>query len=197
MAKHLHKDWVNMGILETIEISKFPLEINPNLLVTAACFWSKTSNTFVLPYGMISPTILDVVHMTGLPSTGLDVNALLTPDPYEPLFELDIKGASYKYWLVDRYVEKSMKPSLHEKISFYVFLICKFLMAIPGFKVTREYINLVVCLAQGKKLALAPFVLGTLYKDMYTFVDKKVSDACGGPFWFFQAWLAVCLFSKN
>lgn len=82
-----------------------------------------------------------------------------------------------------------MKPFLHEKISFYLFWICKFLLAIPGLRVTREYINLAVCLAQGKKLALAPLVLGTLYKGMFTFVDKKVSDACGGPLWIFQAWL--------
>lgn len=48
---------------------------------------------------MLSPTVLDIVHLIGLPSTGLDVNALLTPDPYDPVFELDTKRASFKHWL--------------------------------------------------------------------------------------------------
>lgn len=38
-------------------------------------------------------------------------------------------------------------------------------------------------------MALAPFVLGTLYRDLFTFVENGVTNACGGPLWIFQAWL--------
>ncbi|XP_058218941.1 uncharacterized protein LOC131329670 isoform X2 [Rhododendron vialii] len=191
MTKFVYEDWKKMGIRETIELSQYPLEFNPRLLAAAACFWSKSSNTLILSSGLVSPTILDIVHLTGLPSVGLDVNALLTPDAYDPPFVLTTnKGLSFSTWLDTYFMPRaSATPSLNEKIAFYLFWICRFLLAVPGFRVTKEYLNLAICLAQGKKLALAPFVLGTLYKGMFTFVDKKIADSCGGPFWIFQAWL--------
>lgn len=78
---------------------------------------------------------------------------------------------------------------MFEKIVFYLYFICKFLLAIPGLKITKEYLNLATCMAQGKELALAPFVLGAFYKGMFTFVNKGITNACGGPLWIFQAWL--------
>lgn len=43
-------------------------------------------------------------------------------------------------------------------------------------------------MAQEKQMALALLFLG-LYRGLYTFVVKKVTDPYGGPLWIFQAWL--------
>jgi hypothetical protein len=138
---------------------------------------------------LLSPTVLDISHLTGLSSLGREVNALLVPDPYEPPFVVPTSGVSYSKWLQTHFKAKASAPCFHEKIAFYLFWICRFLLAVPGLRVTKEYVNLAICLAQVKKLALAPFVLASLYKGMFTFVDKKIANSCGGPFWIFQAWL--------
>ncbi|XP_058202904.1 uncharacterized protein LOC131317364 [Rhododendron vialii] len=189
MMKFLFEDWKTMGIRETIELSQFPLDMNPELLAAAACFWSKSSNALVLHCGLLSPTVLDISHLTGLPSLGREVSALLSPDPYDPPFIVPSAGVSYSKWLKIHFKAKASGPCFHEKVAFYLFWICRFLMAVPGLSVTKEYFNLAICMAQVKRLALAPFVLGSLYKGLFTFVDKKIADSCGGPFRIFQAWL--------
>lgn len=110
-----------MGIRETIELSQFPLEMSPELLAAVACFWSKSSNALILHSGLLFPTVLDISHLTGLSSLGREVNALLTPNSYDPPFIVLAKGVSYSPWLKTYYRGKSYAPSFHEKIAFYLF----------------------------------------------------------------------------
>ncbi|GMP59625.1 hypothetical protein CsSME_00022841 [Camellia sinensis var. sinensis] len=38
-------------------------------------------------------------------------------------------------------------------------------------------------------MALATYLLATLYKALFSFFHKEISGNCGGPFWLLQAWL--------
>jgi len=76
-----------------------------------------------------------------------------------------------------------------ERTVFYLLWLCEFLFCVPGYKITKEYLSLALCMQDGQLMALAPYLLATLYKALFFFVDKKISGNCCDPFWLFQAWL--------
>lgn len=114
----------------------------------------------------------------------------MQPDAYEPIFDLPSSGLSCSQW-TSKYYSDMYKQAFNawEELLFILYFICKFLLVVPGLRITKEYLNLAICMAIRKQMSLAPFVLGTLYKGLFTFVDKEITNACGGPLWVFQAWL--------
>lgn len=84
MKEYHFSSWLEMNLHEAIDLSIQSMELNPNLIAVAACFWSTSSNTFVFPNGPMTPTILDIMHLTSLPSVGTEVNAALDHQPYDP-----------------------------------------------------------------------------------------------------------------
>lgn len=59
-----------MIMLSTVEISH-----NLNVLFPLMGFWSTSLNIFVFQWGMLTPTLLDVAAMLGLPMEGKEVHA--------------------------------------------------------------------------------------------------------------------------
>lgn len=188
MKPHMLFSWRELDLYEAIDLSTQKIELNPNLIAAAACFWSTSSNTFAFQNGTMMPNVLDIIHLTGLSGIGTEVNAALDHQPFDPPFEFE-DSSSYANFLAKHVGPDDEEPSFNEKIAFYLYWLNKYLMYVSGIKITKEYIHLAICLAQGKKLALAPFVLGTLYKGLWTFVQNKITNCCGGPFWILQAWL--------
>lgn len=98
-------------------------------------------------------------------------------------------GLSFTQTLGKYFNDRYDKPSMHEKIAFYLYLICKFLLAIPGFEGYQGLVKPGHLHSSKETDGFGPFVHGALYKGLYTFVDKKITDSCGGPLRIFQAWL--------
>lgn len=96
-----------------------------------------------------------------------------------PFFYVPSLGFSYTQFLSLHHRNKFTVPSMHEKIAFYLFWVCKFLLDVPGFKITRKYLPLAVCLAQGKIMALAPLFLRLFTNDYIYFMNKKITSNCG------------------
>jgi hypothetical protein len=66
VAKTYQPTWETMGIADALSLSLFPLEKNENLLKTIGYFWSDALNCFLFGHGPMTPTLLDVVMITGL-----------------------------------------------------------------------------------------------------------------------------------
>jgi hypothetical protein len=63
----VHKStWEAIGIADTLSLSLFPLDKNENLLKTISYFWSDALNYFLFGYSPMTPTLMDVVMITGL-----------------------------------------------------------------------------------------------------------------------------------
>jgi hypothetical protein len=66
VAKTYLPTWETIGITDALSLSLSPLEKNENLLKTIGYFWSDALNCFLFGHGPMTPTLLDVVMITGL-----------------------------------------------------------------------------------------------------------------------------------
>ncbi|KAK1679167.1 hypothetical protein QYE76_040015 [Lolium multiflorum] len=66
MAKTHQTSWETSGIADALALSLSPLEKHENLLKTIGYFWSDALNCFMFGHGPMTPTLLDVVMITGL-----------------------------------------------------------------------------------------------------------------------------------
>ncbi|KAK9930058.1 hypothetical protein M0R45_027115 [Rubus argutus] len=67
--------WRKLGIYDAIKITEHEIKMEKPLLAAALCFWSSTTNTMNLPLGPMSPTILDLAAIIGLPPVGVEIGA--------------------------------------------------------------------------------------------------------------------------
>ena len=148
------------------------------LIGTVTCF-SQSCNVMLLPFDMISPSIIDVVHLTGISSTNIEITASLKPEHVL----LDLPD-NFNYLDHNAFFCKLdfVPPSYEEHVAFLLHWLYHFVLCIPSLKITREYFNIVVLLPNQKVLTLAPFVLGALYRGLFTMVEKGIDTNYGGPF---------------
>jgi hypothetical protein len=66
VAKTYQPTWETIEIADALSLSLFSLEKNENLLKTIGDFWSDALNCFLFGHGPMTPTLLDVVMITGL-----------------------------------------------------------------------------------------------------------------------------------
>jgi hypothetical protein len=66
MAKVHQSTWGAIGIADALSLSRSPLDKNENLLKIVGYFWSDTLNCFLFGHSLMTPTLMDVVMITGL-----------------------------------------------------------------------------------------------------------------------------------
>lgn len=183
--------WRSIGIYEAIQLSKVDIPKEKNLLYAALCFWSSSHNAFHFRFGMMSPTVVDIVALTGFRSHGDEASAVRSVgNESNYVFPRSKEGEEILTY--GKFLEASMgKTSVvteHEHISLLIMWLSKFVFCDTSEKITRKYTQLAFALARGKKLALAPLVLCHLYHTCKGIVGNRFGRA-GGPFWILQLWL--------
>lgn len=63
------------GIYDLIQLSRIGHLYFQNMFIATLYFWESSTNTFQLPCGMVTPTLFDIVAITGL---------LKTSDSFDP-----------------------------------------------------------------------------------------------------------------
>lgn len=137
----------------------------------------------------MGPTLLDIVALTGLRPHGEEISAI----HYAPKLNFTFsKGENGKRSTnYEEFIEANMKRediTEDELISFLILWLYKYVFCHASARVTKEWSQLAIALAEGRKLALAPFVLSHLYRGCRDLVIKRFGHA-GGPFWILQLWL--------
>jgi hypothetical protein len=66
VANTYQPTWESIGITDALSLSLSLLEKDENLLKTIGYFWSDALNFFLFGYGPMTPTLLDVMMITGL-----------------------------------------------------------------------------------------------------------------------------------
>jgi hypothetical protein len=66
VANTYQRTWESIGIADALSLSLSPHEKNENLLKTIGYFWSDALNCFFFDHGPMTPTLLDVMMITGL-----------------------------------------------------------------------------------------------------------------------------------
>jgi len=75
-------------------LSAADMERNESLLIAASYFWSDTLNAFVFGHGPASPTLADVLMLTGLEIATADDTHLFDSKPERKVETRNISGWS-------------------------------------------------------------------------------------------------------
>ena len=79
VSKACQSKWEITGIADALSLSLSPLDKHENLLKTIGYFWSDALNCFMFGHGAMTPTLMDVVMITGLDITSPSPSAFMLP----------------------------------------------------------------------------------------------------------------------
>ncbi|CAB4313909.1 unnamed protein product [Prunus armeniaca] len=182
--------WREEGIYYAIMLCKSSFTCDRSLVTAGLCFWSTSTNTMKLRFGMMTPTLLDLAAMAGFRPCGGEVSAL-SSSKCEVDFGFTKKNKSYKVFMEANAQETG--PLTHkEHTTFLMIWLCKYVFCMASAQVTLEVQPLAEALAKGHRLALGPMVLAYLYRGLYNMVSLNPMNCnTTGPIWLFQLWLQV------
>ncbi|XLU35483.1 hypothetical protein S245_071549, partial [Arachis hypogaea] len=191
--------WKEIGIYDLIQLSKITYTVNSGLMGGALYFWDETSHTFHTPYGMITPTLLDVAAITGLSPLGEEI-LTTTRSTTGVKYSIDLSSTTYQSFILNNRGRDGEPVSDNEHIAFLLYWLSGIVFCARNIQVEIAYVPLAVMLAEGKNLCLAKLFLTRLYLTLDWITahmrEKKRITNADGPVWFFQLWLSAIFESE-
>ena len=164
---------------------------NEPMLISVSFFWSDAINAFLFGHGPMTPTLLDVMMLTGLNITASD-RAFNFLDPAS----FKIKTRAIGGW--SGYVFENMKTgsvSVREHTAFLNMWLEKFIFCGKTVGPTNNTLKIAETLASGNPVPLGKHLLGLVYHLLHQVSAKLRADQpisnLGGPWWFIQLWLHI------
>jgi hypothetical protein len=189
VAKTDQPTWETIGIADALSLSLSPLEKNENLLKTIGYFWSDALNRFLFGHGPMTPTLLDVVMITGLNISSS------CPSAYR-LSEVPFKLSSRtecRNWgaYLNQHLKTKGPMTEKEHTAFLNLWLKHFLFCGPSLAPTKNYLPLAYELAKGNTVGVGKLFFGEVYRYLHLIslsllTQKKLRT--GGPWWFIQLW---------
>ncbi|KAM1127752.1 hypothetical protein ACFX2B_037271 [Malus domestica] len=109
MERFFGEEWKTLGIYDAIKFSTMEITMDKELLMAALSLWCSATNTMVLPFGPMTPTILDISAIIGTSPFGIPVDATLIGCT----FNLDLK-ALFDDRAVETLSKEGQKPSKND-----------------------------------------------------------------------------------
>ncbi|XP_076893032.1 uncharacterized protein LOC143544946 [Bidens hawaiensis] len=166
--------WETTGIHDAIIDSGLKIPKNERLLLWFDEKWSPKTNTFV--------TLEDIMVLGGFSVLGAPVTCQVeSPEDHAALDELvhvfrsRSKKASLSAWMN---IFKGTQNALEHE-AFLAFWLSKYLFAYVKDTVLPETFRMAILLAKGRRIALTPAILATLYQDLH-FLQDAIIDVMQG-----------------
>jgi hypothetical protein len=189
MARVHQSTWETIGIANALSLSLPPLDKNENLLKTIGYFWSDALNCFLFGHSPMTPTLMDVVMITGLDIASPSPSAYSLP---EVPFRLS-SNSECTNW--GAYLNQHVKTKGHvterEHMAFLNFWLEHFIFFGPSLAPTKNYLSLAYELAKGATVGLGKLFLREVYRYLHLMSSTLLSQKklkTGGPWWFIQLW---------
>ena len=154
-----------------ILLSKKEIPPNFGLLYGFLSFWNMSANVFCLLFGMISPTLYDVVVITGLPMDGDEVPYLHDILDIDLGFQLNKKNNAYSTLINTFNRESGPMGEIKHKV-FLLFWICHFFVCTSSVPMVVEFAPYVSAILSRSYLNINTFFLSLLYKGMFTLLHQ-------------------------
>jgi len=149
-------------------------------------FWESSTNTMQLKCGMLTPTLLDVAAITGLPPTG---------EAYDPDRECDAQftpnPVTYGPFMNTYFDQDTTKVSDTKHIAFLAFWLSQYVFGARSLQIPRSSVIMAIQLHEVHSFCLSKLLLGNIYdsmrtrcQTMRTITDKKTLNLAG-PWWLF------------
>ena len=164
--------WKKVGIFEAIMNSKYVIQRNHDMVIGIAERWCSETNTCIFPWGEATLTLEDTMVLGGLSVLGEPV--------YRPVETQELKEIERKLYQAraEANRSKARKACPHfwikefmnsgseiEHEAFLVFWLSMFVL--PNSRTIRQQVfPVAIHLAKGTRIALAPAVLASIYKDL-------------------------------
>jgi len=135
------------------------MERNESILIAASYFWSDTLNAFVFGHGPASPTLVDVLMLTGLDVSTADTTHLLDTKPSAKVETHAISGWS-------GYIQKYRRTgpvNAKEETTFLNMWLDKIVFCARSAGLTSVYLSAAERLANGGRFPLGRYLLGSTY----------------------------------
>jgi hypothetical protein len=160
-------------------LSLSPLEKNENLLKTIGYFWSDALNCFLFGYGPMTPTLLDVVMITGLDISSSCPSAYrLSKVP----FKLSSKTECTNWGAYLNQHLKTIGPVTEkEHTAFLNLWLEHFIFFGPSLAPTKNYLPLAYELAKGNTVGLGKLFLGEVYRYLHLMSLSLLTQKKIGP----------------
>ncbi|MQM15937.1 hypothetical protein Taro_048891 [Colocasia esculenta] len=205
------QEWDAAGIRGAIKASTLKIWGQPDLVsLLVQRLWCVETNTFVFPWGEVTPTLEDMAVLGGLPLLG---EAAVRPEPLtdhlaslEDKMDWDRKAlnstasrkALHSGWL-KLYLDWNGAggDDQMEHVAFLSLWLSRFVFPGPSSNIIGPHVfPLAARLATGTRLALAPAVLASLYRDLRLIKELAARDHSTGdavavvwaPFQLLQMW---------
>ncbi|KAM1176483.1 hypothetical protein ACFX15_015544 [Malus domestica] len=216
MEKFFGKEWKTLGIYDAIKFSTMEITMDKELLMAAFSLWCSTTNTLVLPFSPMIPTILDILAIIGTSPSGIPIDATLIGCPsnldLKALFDdqaietlsqegqepskVDVQKLHKNFLNYNTLIlhfasrgEASLQKGEHEAFLFYWYN--KFICCTKSNKCLVENMPVAEALASGHSLALSSAIIANLLRCLAETTLNKVDPHQNGPLWMFQLWLQV------
>ena len=115
-------------------------------------FWATFVNSFIFPFSLMSPTLVDVMTITRLPINGEKLPTLFAISIEDLGIHFSKSGASYSKFLTTNAKSRSV-VSDGEYHAFLLYWLCKYFVCNNFVTMVSEYSYYVVAIASSKSLA--------------------------------------------
>jgi hypothetical protein len=142
-----------------------PLEKNENLLKIIGYFWSDAVNCFLFGHGPMTPTLMDVVMITGLDIASPSPSAYRMP---EVPFMLSSKTECTNWGAyLNQYIKTNGHVTEKEHTAFLNLWLEHFIFCGPSLAPTKNCLSLAYELAKDNTIGLGKLFLGELYRYLH------------------------------
>ncbi|XP_028214876.1 uncharacterized protein LOC114396911 [Glycine soja] len=195
--------WMKAGIDQAIKASTFQIRRNDELIIELAQRWCSKTNTFVFPWGEATITLEDMKVCWGYSVMGAPISSPLVSGEereieqkligvFRMFFKSKARRADHTPWM--KHFMSNESRVEHE--AFLSLWLSRFVF--PGRSYTtilKSTFPIAIHLARGLKLALAPAVLASIYRDLSLLNNKirivatvELEVTLWAPFQLVQVW---------
>ncbi|KAL9441543.1 hypothetical protein AB3S75_020107 [Citrus x aurantiifolia] len=181
MAALHESTWKKAGIHEAILSSTYEIKRNTDLVLGLAEKWCPETNSFIFPWGEATVTLEDVM-VSGYSVLGSPV--------FSPLETDELKAVEEKLSQVEKeYIRSASRRAEHyswmnkfmdsgsgiEHEAFLALWLSRFVFPRSYCLIVKSVFPIAVHLARGTRIALAPAILASLYRDLSLLKEKIVA----------------------
>ncbi|XP_058784233.1 protein MAIN-LIKE 2-like [Vicia villosa] len=198
--------WIQAGIYQAIKASTYEIKRDDDLILELVNRWCSETSTFVFPWGESTITLEDTKVCFGYSLLGCSVsNPLVNSDQVKVEEELmearrmfnstKAKKVTQRAWMM--YFMETESKVEHE--AFLVYWLSRFVFPADAYEIIlKSVVPVAIHLAHGNRIALAPAVLASVYRDLSllnSVVTKNVTTSMKSlgvtiwsPFQLVQIW---------
>jgi hypothetical protein len=181
--------WGERKLDQCIRLSIADMEKNESMLIVASYFWSDTFNAFIFGHGPASPTLADVVMLTGLDITHADDGGVFN---HKSEYKVETRNIGGWSGYVQKY-RQTRSVSQRKHAIFLNMWLDKFILCGRSVEPTSVYLSAAERLANGNRFSLGRYLLGSVYHLLHQVAEKLILGEpisnLGGPWWFINMWL--------